>query len=203
MAGILAVAIHGSTVVAAMITFQFGGVVTSVDDRNGALGGTVNVGDPFSGTYTFDSDTPDSRPGDPEIAEYRGSNWSMATTIGGLALSASGEVNRIFIVDKDTGDSFSLGAFLFDSNGFRVFEFGVDMIDLTGSALTGDQLPLTPPDISAFQTRSLWLDARKEGVGDILVQGEVNVLTPEPQATLLFTTGLLGIIWLARARRAG
>ncbi len=38
-----------------IITFQYEGELTKVDS---SLGGTFFVGDSFSGTYTFDSDTP-------------------------------------------------------------------------------------------------------------------------------------------------
>jgi len=40
------------------VTWEFGGVVTSVYDPEGLFGGVVSVGTPFSGYYTFESDTP-------------------------------------------------------------------------------------------------------------------------------------------------
>jgi len=45
-----------------LITFAFEGDITSVTDRDGILGGQVQVGDTFSGSYTFESTTPDSNP---------------------------------------------------------------------------------------------------------------------------------------------
>ncbi len=44
------------------ITFEFAGTVDSVFDGLGALGGSVQVGTPFTGSYTFDSEIPNTAP---------------------------------------------------------------------------------------------------------------------------------------------
>ncbi|MGD2111093.1 MAG: hypothetical protein PVI86_17080, partial [Phycisphaerae bacterium] len=48
---------------AALITWEFGGRITSVHDVNDVLGGQVSVGTPFSGSFAFESTTPDSLSG--------------------------------------------------------------------------------------------------------------------------------------------
>ena len=44
-----------------LITFHFAGEVTHLTDVNGLLPPDVGVGSSFSGLYTFESTTPDSR----------------------------------------------------------------------------------------------------------------------------------------------
>jgi hypothetical protein len=55
-------ALGGGRAGAEQITFEFAGTVDGVFDGLGALGGLVQVGTPFTGSYTFDSETPNTAP---------------------------------------------------------------------------------------------------------------------------------------------
>jgi hypothetical protein len=184
MAGILAVAIHGSTVVAAMITFQFGGVITSVSDAGGALGGDVNVGDPFSGTYTFDPDTPDGEPADPSRGLYEPLGALMTLSAGSVTVvSGPSALHAIVVEDNWLGlrDLFLMGGYSFESGSLSVGEMEIRLSDPTQTAFDSDGLPLTPPVLTSFTTRTLIFQGR----GSFDVRGELTTLTPEPTAMLL------------------
>ena len=46
-----------------LVTWEFAGEITLVRDPDNFLAGAVTVGSPFSGSYTFESATPDSETG--------------------------------------------------------------------------------------------------------------------------------------------
>ena len=120
---------------AELITFYFGGEITSVDDPNGTLGGAVQVNDAWSGSYTFESTTPDLYPGTPEIGRYESSAASMSMTLGTLTIEAQGTQCSIGIFDEAEGDYFAMECSGFYQNDIPVGELGFSLRDSTGAPL--------------------------------------------------------------------
>lgn len=55
---------------ATLITIEITAEVDSVDDPSGYLEGNISAGDTITGTYTYESTTPDSSPLDPIVGHY-------------------------------------------------------------------------------------------------------------------------------------
>ena len=62
--------------------------VAVVDDRSNVLGGAIKVGDIITGTYVYESTTPDTNP-DPTVGDYLNT-----TAPFGITLNAGGFVFR-------------------------------------------------------------------------------------------------------------
>ena len=71
---------------AALITFEFGGQVTSISDSSNFLQGRIVVGQSYSARYTFDSETPDMYPNDPRGGGYPCIDNSFQMIFGGLVV---------------------------------------------------------------------------------------------------------------------
>lgn len=192
MAVLIGTTMASDTARAAMITFEFGGVVTSVQDPTGALDGGVEVADEFFGTFTFDSETPDSLPGDPTVGNYRFANALMTLSIGSLVVDSASEQNHGITVENNWlgfSDSFSMGSWGFDSGGLWVAELYLQATDWTMVALDDDTLPTSPDDLAGFSAKELVF----VGQGGFNVHGSITSFTPEPSAILLLVFGAVMI----------
>jgi PEP-CTERM motif len=83
----VALVVIATNVHAELITFAFTGEVTLVDNRFGGVPSGIDVGDPFTVTYTFESTTPDVTPLELQRGFYRDAMTSMTFTLDGQAFS--------------------------------------------------------------------------------------------------------------------
>jgi len=172
----------------AIITFEFGGVITEVDDAASVLPPDVQVGSLFSGSYTFDSTMPDLYPNDPRIGKYDSGADGFAVQIASLSLVApSDNAGDILVYDNTSSgrDLISIGSYGFQFLDYSIWELGINLRDETGEALFDDLLPLTPPDLSAFDEHSLFMHAEGLNYEIIVVRGELTYLIPEPTTLIL------------------
>jgi hypothetical protein len=134
---------------AELITFEFGGVITSVTDANGVLGGAVHVGDAFGGTYVFDSNASDSYPADPSVGVYFSAGGSVAVNLGSsLGIASSG--SRTVVGNYTFADTYGLSIVgPFDAPDFGILEMEVFLRDSIATVFTSDALPLSPPSLAA------------------------------------------------------
>lgn len=177
---------------ASAVTFEFAGVIDIVDDPNGHLGGMIQAGDNFSGTYTFDSEAPDLTPADPAGGNYRPSPSALAISVGGFEVAtAEDTLTRVGIGNLDDLDTFVIDATNFDSAGFHISQARLLLMDPTGSALDSDALPLLPPELSLFQTREFRVTGHVDNPDlPFDLYGTVTALTtPEPGAAVLLLAG--------------
>jgi PEP-CTERM motif len=183
------------------VTWEFSGEIAIVTDIDNDLGGAITVGTPFSGSFTFESNTPD---GNPSVAVGRYDNpvTAISGSIGASAFTGSGAFgSQIGINDSPVGDTdiFGLGVqnlIAPDFNG--VFSFSLGYAGSSGTLLESDALPLFPADLDATDTAPVLF--RWDRVGDdILIAGELTVLVPEPGSIALLA---LGAIAIARRRRS-
>src|SRR4051812_44522832 len=77
---------------AGMVTVSFSGVITSVPDAHNLLGGTVKVGDPFSGSFNYDTSATNVGSGD--IGQYLYNPLTpplgIVINVGGFSFQPSG-----------------------------------------------------------------------------------------------------------------
>jgi hypothetical protein len=188
---------------AAMITFAFGGQVTSVGDPNGILGTSIQLGDTWSGTFTFDSQTPDKYPGDPTLGDYVTDGPGMILTVGQVTITPL--ASAISVLNLSWGDRFYMGpAGVTEWSGLppgiSIVEWGVGLRDPTATAFQCDALPLIPPPLELFTERFFYVSGGMGG--GVVFRADASftwfTLVPEPSSMLL---GLFTITLLTTRRR--
>lgn len=128
------------------ITFAFTGELTN----DSILG---SAGDVVSGTYTFESTTPDTAPF-PGSGIYPGALLDYAVTIGARTFTLDPSNTRPFqpnqiSVSDGPQDAYTVGAPLNDGFGLSELFASVGLTG-PGTIFTSDALPLQPPDVSLF-----------------------------------------------------
>jgi len=193
---------------AALIEIAIEAEVTTVDDPGNLLEGKVNVGNTITGSYKYDSETPDSSPDDPVQGNY----WNYSPPYG-VSLNVGGfnfktELNDVeFLIftrnNLGTGhDRFGFGSYnnMPLSNGIPLGTITWLLEDSTGSELQNDHLPLIAPILDHWDYDNSLSIEGGERTGDFMIIGEVTsaVLIPEPASITLFTFGCL----IIRKRRS-
>ena len=93
----------GPRAVGELITWEFTGEVTHIWDLTDLLGGAVALGDPFSGSFTFESTTPDADPADARIGLYEGAIGALSGQFGELPVTGVfGGTNYIEVINPST-----------------------------------------------------------------------------------------------------
>lgn len=174
---------------AAPITFAYTGEVTSVRDDGPYLDGSITVGTPFWGTYTFESSTPDDYPNVP-WARYTfpaSAQLIMTLHVGSYSLVAP---IAYIGVDNGAKDTYGVSSRPFNFSTKQALS-GFAYTDLSGTVFESDSLPLEPPDIARFNDFGSFRFASTDQVGDSFsVDGRVLTITPEPEAALLALVSL-------------
>jgi hypothetical protein len=184
-------------------TFAYTGIVQTVVP---ALSGTFQPGDAFSGSYTFESTTPDTDPS-PGFGLYANAITGLTFTIGsytGGADCSSGSCD-IAVQDGGPGDCALIDCYIVTVShptgpsveGVLPTSFGLSLLDGSGLALSSDALPLIPPDLSSFPITFFGVNFDDFAFG---VEGELTSLTlkatatvAEPSVLFLVVVALLGM----------
>jgi hypothetical protein len=148
---------------AQLVTIELQGQVTSVNDPSFVLSGSINVGDPMTGHYTYDLSTPDVDPA-PDLGEYH-----QDTAPGGMVVTISGVNFRsnplspelVLVLANDNGappvDIYSVLSF----NNLEVFPFVAvssmewQLVDIVAAALNSAALTAAAPQLSAWTFKAL------------------------------------------------
>ena len=186
------------------VTWEFAGEITSVRDDDDRLAGAVTVGSPFSGSFTFESTTPDSSPDNPGLGEYANAVLSVSGEVAGMPFLGSGDLfSAISIFDGPFGftfDSYNIDILDIDTDFLgETSDFSFTVRDSTGTALSTDSLLRSPPDLASFDLRNFTLTTQSEAVG---LAGEITFLTPEPTTLVLLALAALAGIRRVRRRAA-
>ena len=209
-----------SNVNAATITYNFEG---SVDYSNGTVFGSF-VGRAISGSYTFES-TGDSNKDDPEIGVYAKAVKQLNATIldettgdtydfSANAGAADGNLTVINSTSDtykfDFNDSINMiDSEKFPNTNWLASAFHFNLTDTSGEVFQDDTLPLTKPDLNAFDLSSHQVphwQLEFSTTYDYYLSGEITKLTlapsavPIPASAWLFASGLLGLVGVARRK---
>ena len=203
VAGIGGLCFCASPAQAEPITIAIEAKVDSVEDRDGYLGGKIKPGDIITGTYTYDSSTPDSSPSDP----IQGNYWHYAPpagislTVGGFDFRTDPSSVEFCILIRNNNMS-GYDIYGIDSrnnvplsNGTLVGYILWQLNDPTAGALASDGLPTTPPSLEQWQANVFRLGADRA----YLVDAHVTSAIPEPATVMLLTLG--GLLLRFRTKR--
>lgn len=175
---------------AAIMRWEFAGVINGLHDPADFFEGNLQVGDPFTGYYVFDSNTPDSQINDPARGEYISEYASMSATFGGKTFSDSGISCAISVINGNR-DHFYLRAIDVLFNGSYSGSLSISLYDDEATVFNSDNLPTGPVDLLAFEERTFGMLGGLPPYNDVKVFGTVTsmILVPEPGSILLLSIG--------------
>ncbi|HEV8145236.1 MAG TPA: hypothetical protein VGP79_02585, partial [Bryobacteraceae bacterium] len=138
--------------------FNFTGTVNSTNfDPSDPFGGSIGFGTPITGTYVFDSTTPDSDPSASSGSyQHAGAPYGLTINIGGNVFSTN-DFLAINVLNSAGFDQYGVLACSGGSGACFSGDLTVSILmqDSTGTALASDLLPLTAPSVAAFQSRTI------------------------------------------------
>jgi len=177
---VVAGALAGSAL-AEDITFQFGGVIESVEPGIGGIWSDVVVGDEFAFTYVFDSETADSEPDDPTSGLYEGIlSYDLQV---GEAHQAGVPLPIGFISVFPETERYA--ALLTDVLTDLVV---INIVDFEEGTLETDELPLTLDFDKKISTDFEF------GTSTGLATGEIQWFVPEPAVLSLMALALPAVL---------
>lgn len=163
LGSLLAVMAVGSAV-AAPVTVKLTGQVDGLMNANGpVLGGQIQMGQPFTATYTYDPDSGDMEP-DPEYGSYAPSaamGAKIKVSIGSWTFESLATSQFTANVSNPASpglsEHFSLQSYPNKPlpSGASVSFITLSLFDSDGTALSSDALPATAPDVQAFAYRKV------------------------------------------------
>ena len=191
----------------AMVTYDFTGTVTSVDNSSGVFGSQIQTGAPFTLKVTLPADTPNTLGNNPDYGHYTLPQPGMAVTIGGqsypLGPVESGAVGEVDAI-PGSGEFYGTQSFLAPSNpSINSVRVDFSMVSNTG-ALSSDALP-TSLNLANFTGSTPTMDlfvffnnSQNSSVLATITSATVTTLgpaqpVPEP-GTFLFVA--LAAVWL-------
>lgn len=201
---------------ATLITIEIEAVVDDVQDPDNYLEGRINIGDLITGTYTYDTDTPDwSRSSGIGRYEYFAYPYGISLSVGGLDFMTDfspgfPEYFTLRITNDSSGiDSISVKSYhnLPLGEGMNVGTIEWLLRDTSSSSISSTELPTTAPVLSDWDTNLLQFGASsggKDGGGELPIGFGVAahvtsaVVIPEPATILLL--GSAGLIFVRRIR---
>ena len=197
-AGVCLLGFQGQRADATLITISIEAQVDYVEDLGNYLEGRISPGDIITGTYTYESATPDSSPLDPVVGHYYhySSPAGISLNVAGFTF-ASDPANVEFVVgvgnDGPSGDD---GYYLISYNNLPLSNSTVvdsivwQLDDATGTAFSSDALPTTAPNLDEWQENLLRLQADR----GYIIDGHVTSAIPEPATILLLAVGGLALV---------
>jgi hypothetical protein len=142
-----------------MVTFNVSATVREINDYNNILGNTIHVGDPISGSYTFNTNTPDSDP-TPEYGFYEhtpgSGNFGFDITIANTNLKTNTSTDNFNIIIANANGNITWDSYGVDNFGTQqpfvnntvVDNMGIYLDDPSGSIVTSTSLTDQPPALT-------------------------------------------------------
>jgi hypothetical protein len=193
---------------AAPITFDFTARIAQID---ASLSAFFSAGQIVTGSYRFESTTPDSAP-NAQTGLYFNAGNLFTASVGANVFNAGAvdiDISNLAAVDiYRVAGSLATGPAL---GNFHLDSLVLALTDnATATALASDALPLTPPNLADFNIALLnlaFIDAANPG-NVASVNAQITslrthvVAVPEPGAILLFLAGLAALGLALRGRTA-
>lgn len=189
-----------------LVTFAFAGQIIDIRNDNDLLPDNVSSGMPFSGTYTFEGDTP----GMPAAGAFGDTIYDAITDVTGHASGIPFDLgNHPVTPSRDgiiVGDFSSGSAFVSDTYrllapvsfaGFEAFFF-LDLFDSQNRMFQDDSLPIVPPQLQLTSSRQMSIGEVNQGFF-VISRVDKLELVPEPSTAVL----LLAFSAMLSLRRQG
>ncbi|MGA2916207.1 MAG: PEP-CTERM sorting domain-containing protein [Sedimentisphaerales bacterium] len=183
-----------------LITIGLTGKIIRADDPQNVFGGQIQWGDTVTGTYTYDTSTPDSEPLDPSAGVYWHYNTpcGVSVTINNFIFQTNPNNIRFKVGIGDNYPSFG-DIYNFISynnsplpNGTSIDTIVWQITDSTGTALSSDALPTTAPNLDDWNM-DYGLSITGPRGWDYLLRADITsvMLIPEPTTLLLLAFGII------------
>lgn len=196
-----AISVVCPTVNAVLVSYDFAGDISSLDDSGNLLSGDFSIGDAFTGTVSYESDSPDgsasptyfTSPADVSMSVQL-NGYSFTSRIGSVDLNS--DANYIYFITGFESDPFiDLGG-----NPGRLMT-----LFLPSPLLQTDAPPTTLTGIDLASTTFRIFGDTGPGGPFFRMTGPINSLTPtntvpEPTTTALLALGLLGAGFASKRR---
>jgi hypothetical protein len=181
--GVVATLVLGGSARAELITYQFGGQITSIYDPGGAWAGRLQVSSPFAGTYTIDDNTPDLDPS--SSGYYVSASADMRVSLGGIQIVSPSSDSEITVWNTSPGstywDGIDFTSATYQAGEWWVEELGAVVRDSTCTRFSSDALPRESFDIGPFDSRPFGFSGRHGPSQGFSLEGIVTYLiVPEP-----------------------
>ena len=183
-----------------IVTIRIDGEVSYVDKYSTVLNDLFVVGEPVSGEYVYDTDTPDS-----SGSSRSGLYWHYDGPYG-ISLSINEFVfqsapdNLQFLVgisDRDFNDGYLIRSYtnLALSNGLQVNHISWQLDDYSGTPLSSTVLPATAPVLEDWDfDRGLTVELGEKGSLVLGIEVTDVMLVPEPTTCLLLGLGTVAFV---------
>lgn len=201
LCGLLSASLLANPAIAAPITFNFTGAVTSVGSQ--LSGGPFSVNQPVTGSYTFESTT--SNTGSGFTGTYNGAldgaSTNLNVTVGTYVASLASGANIIEVKNPPnlSADSYQVAG-SFSGSAVNLLDpksFALDLVKPSSNQFNGVLLPSTPPSVSSFATRTFRLVFGNGGTSrTVLMTLDTLTAVPLPAAVILFGAGLVALVGL-------
>jgi hypothetical protein len=190
-----------SFVQAELITIALTGQVYMLDDAQHVFGGQIHYGDTITGTYTYDTSTPNSEQSTSEgVYWHYSAPYGVSFTVDGFNFRTDSD-NVLFSVGigdniPTLGDIYSFDSHnnLPLSNGVSVNNIAWQLTDSSKSALSSDALPTTAPNLANWDM-DYGLNVSGGSLNNNYFHLVANItsatVVPEPATLLLMVSGLL------------
>lgn len=199
---------------AALITIAIEAVVDDVQDPDNYLEGRIEIGDLITGTYTYDTDTPDSSPlPGAGRYEYYAYPCGFLLNVGGLDF-VTDYANTDFLIEivNNYPDDDGYGVVSYKNlplpDGTAVSSIAWGLRDGSATAISSAELTSISPVLSDWETNFLQFGAGPgsrdtgeppTGFG-IMAHVTSAVLIPEPTTVLLLAFG--GLIFVQKGNKS-
>ena len=192
---------------AELVTIKIEAVVDDIQDPDNYLNGLVNVGDLITGTYTYDTDTPDSNPSS-NVGRYEhfAPPCGFSLNVGGLSF-ATDPANTYFvmrILDNYLDDDFYWLTSYNNSplsNGTSVNNIDWMLGDPSETAISTIELPRTAPVLGDWEVTFLNIGGGPGGREGFVFLSHVTFAADIPEPTTLLLLGLGGVIFVRRTKK--